>query len=184
MRFGAGRGSHQIVEVGGEEGRQVPTGDQLLGAFEEVGRLGHEELTLRDEGEGGGSGEAGVQDGDEVELVGLEDMVVDGVAVGVEDKVEVGAVDVGGGIARQGEAEEDSDEVSEMGGAGKQVEEVEGIDGEMGKVQEELVVQEEGDNAEERGGLEDGGGVELVGEGKLARELQQPVGGRAGVMGN
>ena len=184
MRFGAGRGSHQIVEVGGEEGRQVPTGAQLLGAFEEVGRLGHEELTLRDEGEGGGSGEAGVQDGDEVELVGLEDMVVDGVAVGVEDKVEVGAVDVGGGIARQGEAEEDSDEVSEMDGAGKQVEEVEGIDGEMGKVQEELVVQEEGDSAEERGDLEGGGGVELVGEGKLARELQQPVGGRAGVMGN
>ena len=67
MRFGAGRGSHQIVEVGGEEGRQVPTGAQLLGAFEEVGRLGHEELTLRDEGEGGGSGEAGVQDWDEVE---------------------------------------------------------------------------------------------------------------------
>ena len=160
MRFGAGTGSHQIVEASGEEGRQVLAEAwqvQLLEAFEEVGRQGHEELTLRDGGEGGGSGAVVLQDGDEVELVGLEHMVVDGVVVGVEDKVEVEAVDVGGGIARQGEEEEDSAEVSEMDVDGKQVgqvEEVEGIDGELGKVEEELEVQEEGDNADGRRGLE------------------------------
>ena len=55
MQFGAGRGSLQIVEAGEEEGMQVPAKAQLLlEAFEEVGRLGQEGLTLQDGGEGEG----------------------------------------------------------------------------------------------------------------------------------
>ena len=40
MQFGADRGSHQIVVVAGEGGRQVPAVAQLLEAFEEVDSLG------------------------------------------------------------------------------------------------------------------------------------------------
>ena len=153
MQFGAGRGSHQIVEAGGEGGKQVPAKAQILEAFEEVGRLGHEGLTLQDGGEGGGSGGVAVQDGDEVEVDGVGDKVVDE----LEDKVGGGVVDVGGDIARQVEVEEDSDEGSEMEGDGKQVKEVGDSDGELGKVQvqEGRMVQEEGDNAKGMHGLED-----------------------------
>ena len=159
MQFGAGRGSLQIVEAGEEEGMQVPAKAQLLlEAFEEVGRLGHEGLTLQDGGEGGGSGGVAVQDGDEVEVDGVGDKVVDE----LEDKAGGGVVDVGGDIARQVEVEEDSDEGSEMEGDGKQVKEVGDSDGELGKVQvqEGQMVQEEGDNAKGMRDLEDGSGME------------------------
>ena len=94
--------------------------------------------------------------------------------VGLADKVGGGDVDVGGDIARQVEAEEDSDEGSEMDGDGKQVEEVGGSGGVLGKVQEEELVVE-GDNAEGRG---------LAEGGELVQETPQPVGDRAWVMGN
>ena len=194
MPFGAGRGSPQIVGAGGEEGKQAPgeAGQvQLLRLLEEVGRQGHEELTLQDGDEGGDSGVVGAQDGVELEdmvVDGVEDGVVDGVVDGVEDMVE--DVIVGGDIARQGEAEEDSDEGSEMEGDGKQVEEVVGSDGELGMVQvlEELTAQEEVGNAEVGRDLEeeqDGRrGMERDEAGKLDQEVQQPVGGREQVMGS
>ena len=149
-----------------------------------MGGQEHEELTLQDGDEGGDSDVVGVQDGVELELDG----VVNGVVDGVEDMVE--DVIVGGDIARQGEAEEDSDEGSEMEGDGKQVEEVVGSDGELGMVQvlEELTAQEEVDNAEVGRDLEeeqDGRrGMERDEAGKLDQEVQQPVGGREQVMGS
>ena len=153
-----------------------------------MGGQEHEELTLQDGGEGGDSDVVGAQDAVELELDGLQDMVEDGVVDGVVDGVE--DMVVGGGIARQGEAEEDSDEGSEMEGDGKQVEEVVGSDGELGMVQvlEELTAQEEVDNAEVGRDLEeeqDGRrGMERAEAGKLVQEVQQHVGGREQVMGS
>ena len=196
MPFGAGRGSPQIVGAGGEEGKQAPeeAGQvQLLRLLEEVGRQGHEGLTLQDGDEGGDSGVVGAQEMVELELDGLEDrvedMVVDEVVDGVVDKVEVGVV--GEGIARQGE--EDSDEGSEMEGDGKrvaQVEEVVGSDAELEmvqvQVQEELTAPEEVDNAEGDVEEEQVGerGMEQAEARKLVQEVQRLDGGMEQVMGS
>ena len=174
MPFWAGRGSPQIFLAGGEGGKQERGEARQVQPLEEVGRQEHEELTLQDGGEGGDSGVVGAQEGVELEL---EDMVV----AGVEDKFEVGVVDVveggvvGEGIARQGE--EDNDEGWEMVGNGKRVapeEEEVGSDGVLGmvQVQVELMAQEEVDNAEVGRDLEE---AEVS---KLVQEVQLPVGGR------